>query len=107
MKMSLNENKGKQTVFKENGELESNENDFKKTSSGLEQNIAGLLCYLVGFITGIIFLLIEKENLFVRYHAMQSIIVTTPLVILSIVLRILSLLGLILGTLFSIFSFIL
>ena len=45
-----------------------------KSSSGLEQNVAGALCYVAGFVTGIVFLLIEKDNKFVRFHAMQSII---------------------------------
>jgi uncharacterized membrane protein len=44
-----------------------------KTSSGMDQNVAGLLCYLCGWLTGLIFLLIEKENKFIRFHAMQSI----------------------------------
>jgi hypothetical protein len=46
-----------------------------KASTGLEPNVAGLLCYLVGWITGLVFILIEKENQFVRFHAMQSIII--------------------------------
>ena len=45
-----------------------------KTSTGMNQNVAGMLCYLVGWITGLIFFLIEKDNKFVRFHAMQSII---------------------------------
>jgi uncharacterized membrane protein len=47
----------------------------KKTSTGLDQNVAGLLCYLFGWVTGIIFLILEKENKLVRFHAIQSIIV--------------------------------
>ncbi|MEM1671593.1 MAG: DUF4870 domain-containing protein [Archaeoglobaceae archaeon] len=54
-----------------------------KTSTGLEENVAGLLCYLAGFITGIIFLIIEKESSFVRFHAMQSTITFLSLVILN------------------------
>ena len=46
-----------------------------KTSTGLNENIAGLLCYLVGWVSGLVFILIESENKFVRFHAMQSIIV--------------------------------
>lgn len=46
-----------------------------KTSTGLEENVAGLLCYIAGWISGIIFLLIETENKVVRFHAVQSIIV--------------------------------
>ncbi len=54
-----------------------------KTSLGLEENIEGVLCYLLGFITGIAFYLLEKENKFVRFHAMQSIIVFGALFILQ------------------------
>lgn len=51
----------------------SQETKPKETSSGLEPKVAGLLCYLGWWITGIIFLLIEKDNKFVRFHAIQSI----------------------------------
>jgi uncharacterized membrane protein len=45
------------------------------TSTGMSENVAGALCYLVGFITGIIFLVIAPYNQskFVRFHAFQSI----------------------------------
>jgi uncharacterized membrane protein len=43
-------------------------------TTGLQENIAGALCYLVGWLTGIIFLLIDKRPL-VRFHAAQSIVV--------------------------------
>jgi len=46
-----------------------------KTSMGMEPNVAGLLCYLFGWVTGLIFFILEKENKFVRFHAMQSIVV--------------------------------
>ncbi|HUI41183.1 MAG TPA: hypothetical protein VL523_04365 [Terriglobia bacterium] len=44
-------------------------------STGMTSNVAGALAYLVGFITGIIFLVIEPYNKdpFVRFHAFQSI----------------------------------
>jgi uncharacterized membrane protein len=41
-------------------------------TAGLEENVAGLLAYLVGWITGLIFLLIDKRP-FVKFHAAQSI----------------------------------
>ena len=44
----------------------------KKTSSGLSKNIAAALCYVGIWVTGLIFLLLEKEDKFVRFHAMQS-----------------------------------
>ena len=45
------------------------------TSSGLQPNVAGSLCYLVGFITGIFFLVVDpyKRDQFVRFHAFQAI----------------------------------
>ena len=50
-----------------------------KTKIGLNENIVAALCYAGFWITGIIFLLIEKENKFVRFHAMQSLVVFLPL----------------------------
>ena len=46
-----------------------------KVSGGLEENVAGLLCYAGIWVSGLVFLLIETENKFVRFHAAQSIIV--------------------------------
>jgi len=54
-----------------------------KTSMNLEENIASLLCYVLAWVTGIVFLLLEKENKTVRFHAMQSILTFLPLTILS------------------------
>ena len=48
---------------------------MEKTSTGLDENVAGLLCYVLGWVSGLVFILIEQENNFVRFHAMQSIIV--------------------------------
>jgi uncharacterized membrane protein len=45
-----------------------------KTSTGLTENVAGLLCYLFAWVTGIIFLILEPKDKFVRFHAMQSLI---------------------------------
>ena len=43
-----------------------------KTSVDLDENVEGLLCYLLGFVTGIIFIIIEKKSRFVKFHAWQS-----------------------------------
>ena len=48
---------------------------MEKTSIGLRENVAGLLCYVLGWVSGIVFFLIEPDNKFVRFHAIQSIIV--------------------------------
>jgi uncharacterized membrane protein len=58
----------------------------QKTALGIDENIAGLLCYVLGWITGILFLLLEKENQFVRFHALQSLATFLALFILSFVL---------------------
>ena len=52
------------------------------TSLGLSENIEGALCYSFGFVTGIIFLFLEDENKFVKFHAIQSTIVFLPLFII-------------------------
>ncbi|WGI18052.1 DUF4870 domain-containing protein [Methanonatronarchaeum sp. AMET-Sl] len=57
-----------------------------ETSTGLSPNIAGALCYLFGFLTGIIFYFIEKDNDFVRYHAVQSMVVFGGLFVVYVVL---------------------
>ena len=41
----------------------------------LTPNIAGLLCYLGVWITGIIFFILEQKNKWIRFHAAQSIVV--------------------------------
>ncbi len=56
-----------------------------KTSSGLEENVAGLLCYILGWVTGLVFILIEQENKFVRFHAMQSIVVFGAITVVAFV----------------------
>ena len=65
----------------------------EKTSTGLDANLAAALSYLVGFVTGIIFLLMEKENRFVRFHAMQSTLLFTGIVLVDLFLRIIPYLG--------------
>ncbi len=51
------------------------------TATGLTQNMAGALAYLLGPITGILFLVVEKDNRFVRFHAMQSTVVSIAWII--------------------------
>lgn len=51
----------------------------------MAENVAGLLCYVLGWITGIILFLIDKRP-YVRFHAAQSIVVFGGLHIISLVL---------------------
>jgi len=53
----------------------------------MAENVAGLLCYVLGWVTGIIFFLIDKRP-FVRFHAAQSIVVFGGLHVINIVLAI-------------------
>ncbi len=43
-------------------------------TEGLQQNVAGLLCYALGWVSGLIFWLIDKRP-YVRFHAAQSMVV--------------------------------
>lgn len=54
-------------------------------TSGLQENVAGLLCYLLGWLTGLVFLLIDKRP-FVRFHAAQSLVVFGFLFVIRLVL---------------------
>ena len=45
-----------------------------ESTTSLKPNVAGLLCYLGFWVTGIIFLFIERRNRLVRFHAMQSLV---------------------------------
>ena len=64
--------------------------DLGKTTTGIQPNVAGLLCYLIGPVTGLIFFFMETENKFVRFHAMQSTLVFGALIVLKVVLSFLS-----------------
>ncbi len=57
-----------------------------KSSSGLEVNLAAALSYVLGWVTGLIFFVIEKESKYVKFHAMQSIIFSVAWTILSMLL---------------------
>ena len=59
-------------------------------AAGMEDNVAGALCYLVGFITGVLFLVLEpySKRPFVRFHAFQSILFCAGWIALSIALSI-------------------
>jgi uncharacterized membrane protein len=51
--------------------------------TGLKENVASLLCYVLGWVTGIIFLIIEPNNKTIKFHALQSIFVFGALTIIN------------------------
>lgn len=66
-----------------------------KTSLGLDSNVGAMLCYIgniiccAGVILSVIFLVTEKENRFVKFHALQSLFLSAAAIILLIVVQIL------------------
>ncbi len=67
--------------------------DTHKTASGFDENVAGALCYSLGWITGVVFLMKEPSNRFVRFHAWQSTIAFAALSVGCILLQSLPILG--------------
>lgn len=76
---------------------ESEKQDLGVTDTGIKPNVAALLAYLLGFVTGLVFLLIEKKNKFVRFHAMQSIIVFGSIIVVHWVTSFIPVVGAIAG----------
>ncbi|MCL5675895.1 MAG: hypothetical protein M1120_02080 [Patescibacteria group bacterium] len=76
-------------------------NSAKKNSDN--KNVMGALAYLLGFVTGIVLLLVEKKDKFVRFHAAQSTVVFGILFVLGMV----PVVGWVLGVVIAPVSFIL
>jgi len=69
---------------------EQEKTELGDTRSGLQPNLAAALAYVFTIITGTIFFIIEKENKYVRFHAMQAILMGTALFIIWTILAIFS-----------------
>ena len=59
----------------------------EKAGLGLKKETSGALAYVLGPISGVIFLVLEKDP-FVRFHAMQSTVVFVVLFVLQWILGI-------------------
>ncbi len=57
-----------------------------KSSTGLDENVAALLSYIFGWLSGLIFFLIEKDSRLVRFHAMQSLLLNIVAAIIAVVI---------------------
>ena len=66
----------------------------KRSSTGLDENVAGFLCYLFGFVTGILFLMVEKKSSFVKFHAKQSTITFLGLFVITLLIGWIPIIGL-------------
>ena len=56
-----------------------------KSATGLDKNTAAALSYVLGPVTGVVFLILEKDS-YVRFHSMQSIVVFVSLFVLQMLL---------------------
>jgi uncharacterized membrane protein len=77
------------------------------TSTGLQENIAALLCYVLGWVSGVVFLILEPKNKTIKFHAIQSIIVFGALSIINFIFGWIPVLGIIIGVITGVLAFVL
>lgn len=80
---------------------------MEKSSTGLDENVAGLLCYVLGWVSGLVFVLLEQKSKFVRFHAIQSIYVFGVLTVAGIVLGWIPFIGVVFSVLLGVLGFVL
>jgi uncharacterized membrane protein len=76
-----------------------------RCSTGLDQGLSVLLAYLFGWASGFVFLFLEKDNHFVRFHAAQSAVLNLLFAIISLVFSGLSLVPVV-GQVFSLLMYL-
>ena len=79
---------------------------MNRSSTGLADNVAAALCYVLGWLSGLILLLVEQRSAYVRFHAMQSVMVFGGLAVIGLVLPILGV-SAALGPFLGLLSFVL
>ncbi len=77
-----------------------------KSTTGLDSNVASLLCYALGWVSGLVFYLIEKDDAEVRFHAAQSIVVFGSLTVIATFVGAVPILGGVMGSLVNIVSIV-
>ena len=78
-----------------------------KSSTGLDENVAALLSYVLNWVSGLVFFLIEKSSRLVRFHAMQSIITFGSLTVIFMILGFIPFVGWMLMPILAILQLIL
>lgn len=81
-------------------------NQGKSSVGNLNGNFAGLLSYALGWITGLIFFLLEKDNKFVKFHAAQSLILFLSITIISMLAGIVPFIGYIINTILNVITLV-
>jgi uncharacterized membrane protein len=76
------------------------------TSTGLSPNVAALLCYVAGWITGIIFFVLEQKSKFVRFHAAQSIVAFGSITVAGVLFGLIPVVGGVFSSIIAIVGFI-
>ena len=74
---------------------------------GLDENLAGAFCYALGWLSGFLVLFLEKDNEFVKFHAMQSIVVFLGLTVIAFVVGMLPVIGFVVAPIISLLSMLL
>ena len=80
---------------------------MSNTATGLDEKIAGLLCYILGPVSGFAFLLMENDNRFIRFHAMQSLIIFGVIMLTIVPLSRIPFIGLVLAIILWVLTLVL
>ena len=76
------------------------------TATGLQENVACVLCYLLGWITGIVFLILEPDNKTIKFHAFQSILVFGTVTVICMIFGWIPILNIIVGVIVGVAAFV-
>jgi len=82
------------------------DSDLGTTKTGIDPSTAGALCYLLGFVSGILFYIVEKDNSFVRFHGIQSTLVFGGLFVAMMILKMIPVLGFVANFLLGLGAFV-
>jgi uncharacterized membrane protein len=78
-----------------------------ETSTGLKENVAGLLCYVLWWVSGIVFLIIEPDNKTIKFHAYQSILAFGAIWVVGMIISWIPVIRFVLGSIIWVIGFIL
>lgn len=101
-----NDKKQQEVVVDDEGSSTQGNGPTNGSSTNLSENVAAFICYLGTVVSGIIFLFIEKENKFVRFHAMQSTAFFASIWIATFILDYIPFIGWLLRSAVSLLGFI-
>lgn len=79
--------------------------DLGETSTGMQPRVAALLAYVFGLASGLLVLVTERENAFVRFHAVQSITFSLAMFVLGLAFSFVPGIGWIAGFLLNLAAF--